>query len=142
MLGQRTRKCQVGRPKPYKWDKNNPWSRPYLLGGIKCAHYLWGYGIVWQFIVHYLYTIHMFSVVWVVKQICPVTMISHVMPSWNLACTIMSTRRYGPLRGPTSSSCGGLRPRLFCPLGKERAFYAVLAHFWRFLVSSSSRGNI
>ena len=25
-------------------------------------------------------------------------------------CSITSTRRYGPLRGPTSSSCGGLRP--------------------------------
>ena len=33
------------------------------------------------------------------------------------------TRRYGPLRGPTSRSCGGLRP-------SAEAFYAVLAHFW------------
>ena len=27
------------------------------------------------------------------------------------------TRRYGPLRGPTSSSCRGLWPRLFLPSG-------------------------
>ena len=26
--------------------------------------------------------------------------------------------------------------------GKNKPFYAVLAHFWRFLVSSSNRGNI
>ena len=26
--------------------------------------------------------------------------------------------------------------------GKKRAYYAVWAHFWRFLVSSSNRGNI
>ena len=26
---------------------------------------------------------------------------------------IYETKRYGPLRGPTSSSCGGLRPRFF-----------------------------
>ena len=47
------------------------------------------------------------------------------------------TRRYGPLRGPTSSSCGGF----FSPSGKKRAYYAVLAHFWQFLVSSSNLGN-
>ena len=29
---------------------------------------------------------------------------------------IIPTRRYSTLRGPTSSSCGGLRPRLFLPL--------------------------
>ena len=29
----------------------------------------------------------------------------------------------------------------FCPSGKKRAYYAVLAHFWRFLVSSSNLGN-
>ena len=34
----------------------------------------------------------------------------------------------------------GLRPRLFLP-GKKRAYYAVLAHFWQFLVSSSNLGN-
>ena len=54
------------------------------------------------------------------------------------------TKRYGPLRGPTSSSCGGIRPSadgFFCPSGKKRAYYAVLAHFWHFFVSSSNLGN-
>ena len=52
---------------------------------------------------------------------------------------LADTRRYGPLRGPTSSSCGGLR--LFCPSGKKRAYYAALAHFWHVLVSNSNLGN-
>ena len=54
---------------------------------------------------------------------------------------LLCTRRYSPLRGLTSSSCGGLRPRLFLPFGQKRAYYAVLAHFWQFLVSSSNLGN-
>ena len=54
---------------------------------------------------------------------------------------VTCTRRYSPLRGLTSSSCGGLRPRLFLPFGQKRAYYAVLAHFWQFLVSSSNLGN-
>ena len=36
----------------------------------------------------------------------------------------------------TSSSCRGLRPLaegFFCPKGKKRAYYAVLAHFWQLL---------
>ena len=37
---------------------------------------------------------------------------------------LRKTRRYGPLRGPTSSSCGGLWP------SAEAFYYAVLAHFW------------
>ena len=53
--------------------------------------------------------------------------------------SLFLTRRYGPLRGPTSSSCGGLRPRIFS--GKKRAYYAVLALFWQFLVSSSNLGT-
>ena len=32
----------------------------------------------------------------------------------------INTRRYGPLRGPTSSSCGGLRP-------SSEAFFALRA---------------
>ena len=41
------------------------------------------------------------------------------------------TRRYGPLRGPTSSSCGGLHPssEAFFALLEKRTYYAVLAHF-------------
>ena len=60
--------------------------------------------------------------------------------------TIILTRKYGPLRGPTSSSCGGLRPSaeaFFALWAKnKKAFHAVLAHFWQFLVSSSNHGNI
>jgi hypothetical protein len=37
--------------------------------------------------------------------------------------------RYGPLRGPTSSTSGVIRPRYFCPLCKK-ANYAVAANFW------------
>ena len=32
----------------------------------------------------------------------------------------IDTRRYGPLRGPTSSSCEGLRPRLFLPFWQKK----------------------
>ena len=42
------------------------------------------------------------------------------------------TRRYGPLRGPTSSSCGRLRPStkaFFALWAKKRAYYAFLAIF-------------
>ena len=40
------------------------------------------------------------------------------------------TRRYSPLRGLTSSSCGGLRPRLFLPFGQKKS---LLYCFGRFL---------
>ena len=43
-----------------------------------------------------------------------------------LAMIFSCTRRCGPLRGPSSSSCGGLRPlaeAFFCPWGKKRSFY-------------------
>ena len=51
------------------------------------------------------------------------------------------TRRYGPLCGPTSSSCGGLQPftkGLFCPSGKKTNYYAFLTNlrqFWFPVVS-------
>ena len=44
----------------------------------------------------------------------------------------MDTRRYGPLRGPSSSSCGGLRPlaEVFLLFGEKKYFLCVfLAHF-------------
>ena len=50
------------------------------------------------------------------------------------------TKRYGPLRGPSSSSCGGLRP-LAEAFFARRAYYTVLAHFWHFLVSRNNLGN-
>ena len=45
---------------------------------------------------------------------------------------LMTTRRYGPLRGPTSSSCGGLRPRLFFLPKKElfMLFWPIFGNFW------------
>ena len=50
------------------------------------------------------------------------------------------TARYaGLLLAPAEGF--GLRPRLFLPFGQKRADYAVLAHFWHFLVSSSNLGN-
>ena len=62
-------------------------------------------------------------------------------PTFVTKTIFMGTRRYGRLCRPTSGSCGGLQPRLFCPSGKNRACYAFLAHFWRFLVSSSNLGK-
>ena len=60
----------------------------------------------------------------------------------SLLLLLFLTRRYGPLRGPTSSSCGGLRPRLFFPFGQKKgAYYAVLVNFWQLLVPSSNLGN-
>ena len=51
------------------------------------------------------------------------------------------TARYaGLLLAPAEGF--GLRPRLFLPFGQKKALYAVLAHFWQFLVTSSNRGNI
>ena len=46
------------------------------------------------------------------------------------------TRRYGPLRGPTSSSCGGLRPpaeAFFALRAKKELFmlfWPVVGDFW------------
>ena len=54
---------------------------------------------------------------------------------------ILCTRRYSPLRGLTSRSCGGLRPRIFCPLGKNIVLYAVLAYFTPCLLFSSNFSN-
>ena len=58
----------------------------------------------------------------------------------NLKPRFKSTRRYGPLRGPTSSSCGVIRPSaegFFCPSCKKRTYYAVLANFRPFWMYSS-----
>ena len=35
----------------------------------------------------------------------------------------------------------GLRSRLFCHSDKKKPYYALLAHFWPFLISSSNVGN-
>ena len=45
---------------------------------------------------------------------------------------VTDTRRWSPLRGPTSGSCGGLRPsaEAFFALRTKKAYYAVLVHFW------------
>ena len=44
------------------------------------------------------------------------------------------TRTYGPLRGPTSSSCGGLWPRAFCALRGKKGlimlFWPIFGNFW------------
>ena len=49
------------------------------------------------------------------------------------------TARYaGLLLAPAEGFVWGF----FCPSGKKRACYAVMAQFWRFFVFSSNRGNI
>ena len=58
--------------------------------------------------------------------------------------SLIATRRYSPLRGLTSSSCGGLRPTaeaFFALPAKKRVFYAVFAYFRPFLVFSSNFSN-
>ena len=52
------------------------------------------------------------------------------------------TRRYGSLRGPTSSSCGGLWPRHFLPFGQKKSFLCSFGPFLAILVSRSNRVNI
>ena len=62
----------------------------------------------------------------------------------------MITRRYGPLRGPTSSSCGGLRPlaQAFFRAKKEliMLFWPIFGIFWCPVVTlvtfSSNHSNI
>ena len=50
-----------------------------------------------------------------------------------------ATRRCGLLRGPSSSSCRGLRPRPFFALrAKKDLFMSVLANILEFLVISSN----
>ena len=54
---------------------------------------------------------------------------------------IGETRRYSPLRGFSSSSCGVLRPRLFLPGPKKSFFmriYLIFGHFWWSVVTSVS----
>ena len=64
----------------------------------------------------------------------------------------MKTRRYGPLRGPTSSSCGGLWPlaeAFFALWAKKELFmlfWPIFGNFWCPVVTmvtfSSNHGNI
>ena len=49
------------------------------------------------------------------------------------------TRRYGPLRGPTSSSCGELQ---LSAEAKKELFMLFWPIFWQFLVFSSYLGNV
>ena len=63
---------------------------------------------------------------------------------WGKWCqSLYLTRRYGPLRGPTSSSCRGLRPRLFFALRAKKRELIMLFWpiFWQFWVASSNIGN-
>ena len=45
-----------------------------------------------------------------------------------------TTRRYGPLCGPTSSSCGGLRPLAEAFFGQKKElimlFWPIFGNFW------------
>ena len=59
----------------------------------------------------------------------------YLLLSWfSLITSVLSvTRRYGPLRRPSSRSCGGLRPRLYL-----QAIYAVCANLMQLFVFSSN----
>ena len=52
----------------------------------------------------------------------------------NPSIHIHLARRYGPLGGPTSSSCGGLLPGFFLPFGQKKdlimLFWPILSRFW------------
>ena len=43
--------------------------------------------------------------------------------------TFKLTRRYSSLGGLTSSSCGGLRPRLFLPFGQKKSLLCCFGSF-------------
>ena len=62
--------------------------------------------------------------------------IHHCWYSFYALPPVKRTRRYGPLRGPTSSSCGGLRPSaeaFFALWAKKEIimlFWPSFGHFW------------
>ena len=50
------------------------------------------------------------------------------LPPLSSISNLYNTKRYSPLRGPTSSSCGGLQPSakaFFCPSGKKTIYNAL-----------------
>ena len=53
---------------------------------------------------------------------------------WLLTRLIITTRRYGPLRGPTSSFAEGFGRGFFCPSGKQKKlimlFWPIFGNFW------------
>ena len=51
--------------------------------------------------------------------------------TYKLSLPFSITRRYGPLRGPTSSSCGGLRPspEAFLPFGQKESLLCCFGPF-------------
>ena len=53
---------------------------------------------------------------------------------WRSFSVWKETRRYSPLRRPTSSYCGGLRPRHFLPFEQKKAlimlFWPIFGNFW------------
>ena len=51
------------------------------------------------------------------------------------------THYASPLLAPAEGFGQSFGQSFFCPLGKTKAYYAVLANFWRFLVSSRNLGN-
>ena len=59
--------------------------------------------------------------------------------SWELYLSpLEDTARYtGLLIAPAE----GFGQGFCCPSGKKKSYYAVLAHFWQFLVSSINLGN-
>ena len=47
----------------------------------------------------------------------------------------MKTRRYGPLRGPNSSSCGELRPLAEAKNELIMLFWTIFGNFWCLVVT-------
>ena len=88
------------------------------------------------------------------RQTCTVTLNSRIPPGVlsiqdeladkiptaekHIFVVVQTTRRYGPLRRPTSSSCIGLRPRLrlFLPFGQKKR---LLCFFGPFLANVGVR---
>ena len=81
------------------------------------------------------HTVQCTELYWTIHRVLYIT---HYTTSWLLLYKLEGMACYaGLLLAPAEGF--GLRPRLF--LGKKRDYYAVLAHFWQFFVSSSNLGN-
>ena len=71
--------------------------------------------------------------IWEHGNLVSIKFLQHPPPSGInfVTISIIKTRRYSPLRGLTSSSCGGLRPRprLFLPFGQKKRLLCCFGPF-------------
>ena len=69
------------------------------------------------------------------------------LPGEIKAFKVKNIRRYGPLRGPTSSSCGGLRPSaeaFFAHRAKKELimlFWPIFSNFWCLVITLVTFSN-